>query len=80
MFNEFHNAKAVFCHGLTGSIWLSLLVVTFHWNMFLVNIILYLYSSITERSGLGTGGLHISPFLNCLTPKISLVILQTNYF
>ena len=41
MLNEFQKAKAVFRHGLIGSIWLSLLVVTFHWNMFLVNINLY---------------------------------------
>ena len=31
---NFKKTKAVFCHGLTGLIWLSLLVVTFHWNMF----------------------------------------------
>ena len=41
MLTEFQKAKAVFRHGLIGSIWLSLLVVTFHWNMFLVNINLY---------------------------------------
>ena len=34
MLNKFQKAKAVFCHGLTGSIWLSVHVVTFHWNMF----------------------------------------------